>query len=195
MLHISFIVSALLFLRTSAQSYFDCFQPGECIQSPYLQLTSAKSPEECLATCAVSLISHFLMRVYFRCFSSQNITDCRYFTHYASDDTCYCWYDCVRASYDSCADCVSGKDDCFNVTAGCGYNGVYAGEEVDVSDQEDVLACANHCAVFSGCGYYTFDTDKGECTLTADRGEVVGCNACYRGEKICGSFTEGRGFR
>ena len=103
----------------------------------------------------------------------------------------FSWEYCAEFSPSSCTDCISGEVTCSN----CGSAGLCSGVELDFSAQPDVQACADQCANFDGCEWYSYDSASEFCILTPDCDEISsscsGPNACTHGEKSCSQESQG----
>ena len=71
----------------------DCFQPGECLMSPYLDDEGTSDLQECLDLC-------------------RETDFCSYWTVYQDENLCFLFQDCIEYGVDTCEDCYSGPKEC-----------------------------------------------------------------------------------
>ena len=124
----------------------------------------------------------------------QNTPDCDYFTHFADESACFSWDYCVEFSNTTCTDCISGEVTCAGSVTECSLPGLCEGVEIDFSSQLGEDDCANECAGFDGCEWYSYDSATSFCILTPDCSGTTSCPTCVHGEKNCGNGSFGNNF-
>ena len=162
------VLSSQLFFRLTAGDAVGCFTDGECLDSVTVGFTGGvSSSQECHEFC-------------------QMTPNCNYFTHYKSDDLCFAFLNCNTFSGTGCNDCVSSEVNCPDLQ--CDVEGECVGTLINFSTAvEDILACGDQCSVVGQCGWWTFESGSGVCSLYKDCLQIKECGTCVSGEQKCGA--------
>ena len=83
----------------------------------------------------------------------------------------------MEFSNTTCTDCISGEVTCSGPSAECSLPGLCEGVEIGFSSQPSESDCANECAGFGGCEWYSYDSETSFCILTPDCSIITPCCA------------------
>ena len=148
---------------TSAQGDVGCFVPGECTESFFTDIEEDSNPVDCLNFC-------------------KETHDCGYFTHYSDTSFCFALTNCAQFSNTTCSVCVSGEVAC---DLPCCLSGRCDGLLVSFLVTSSANECLDACKAETRCGYFSFDSSDGLCTLTRDCPHIDECPVCVYGKREC----------